>query len=52
MIRVSEHLQKIEKAKQDLEKATSPMRKRDLKKYIYRLQKQQLMCEQYMERAQ
>lgn len=51
MIRVSEHLQKIEKAKRDLALAKSPARQRDLKKHLYRLQKQMIMCEQYMEKA-
>ena len=51
MIRINEHLEKIEKAKQDLKKATSPMRKRDLKKYIYRMERQTKMCAKYMERA-
>lgn len=34
--------EKIEKAKRDLEKAKSPMRRRDLKKYLNRLQNELL----------
>lgn len=51
MIRIDEHLQAIEKAKADLQKAKSPMRRRDLKKHIYRMQRQLILCRQNMEKA-
>ena len=49
MVRLNEHEQKLAKAEADLKKAKSPMRKRDLQKYIRRLKYEMRIAKHYLD---
>lgn len=47
MVKINEHIAEIKKTEEQLRTATGK-RRRDLQKYLFRLNKQLRMCEKYL----